>query len=61
MIFNIVIFQLISGTAISTHLLSQIQYLNISKPKAVVLEAPFNNLRDEIQEHPFATVSGIKH
>uniref|UniRef100_U5ETP8 Putative monoacylglycerol lipase abhd12 n=1 Tax=Corethrella appendiculata TaxID=1370023 RepID=U5ETP8_9DIPT len=42
------------GTGVATHLLSILNDLNIPGPKAVVLEAPFNNIRDEITHHPFS-------
>lgn len=44
------------GTGVSTHLLSILQDMNLPGPKAVVLEAPFNNIQDEIRQHPFSKV-----
>jgi hypothetical protein len=29
---------------------------NMSNPKGVILEAPFNNMRDEVMKHPFSWV-----
>lgn len=29
---------------------------NIDNPKGVILEAPFNNMRDEVIKHPFSWV-----
>ncbi|XP_046401191.1 lysophosphatidylserine lipase ABHD12 isoform X3 [Ischnura elegans] len=52
------------GTGISAHVLAQLTRLQMDVrsedgqqmyiPKALVLESPFNNLRDEIQDHPLA-------
>ncbi|XP_055691831.1 lysophosphatidylserine lipase ABHD12 isoform X2 [Lutzomyia longipalpis] len=42
------------GTGVSTHLLSVMQKQQIPAPPAVVLESPFNNIREEIREHPFS-------
>jgi abhydrolase domain-containing protein 12 len=45
------------GTGVSAHLSAIIDRMEILGPKAVVLESPFNNIRDEIRFHPFSTVS----
>lgn len=42
------------GTGVSTHLAAIIDGMEIIGPKAVILEAPFNNIRDEIKYHPFS-------
>uniref|UniRef100_A0A1L8DY46 Putative monoacylglycerol lipase abhd12 n=1 Tax=Nyssomyia neivai TaxID=330878 RepID=A0A1L8DY46_9DIPT len=42
------------GTGVSTHLLSVMRQKKIPGPPAVVLESPFNNIREEIREHPFS-------
>lgn len=42
------------GTGVSTHMLSVMDKMGIPAPPAVVLESPFNNIRDEIREHPFS-------
>lgn len=46
------------GTAIATYVTSSIQEGKSGRrqPPAVVLEAPFNSLRDVVAEHPFAMV-----
>lgn len=44
------------GTSISTHMLSILNE-NIRRPVGLILESPFNNLREEIREHPLSTVS----
>lgn len=41
------------GTAISTHTLALLDAENIT-PTGLILESPFNNMKDEIAEHPFA-------
>lgn len=41
------------GTGISTHMLDLVSAENIS-PVGLILESPFNNIRDEIRMHPFA-------
>ncbi|KAF2896005.1 hypothetical protein ILUMI_10172 [Ignelater luminosus] len=41
------------GTAISTHTLALLNAENIV-PTGLILESPFNNMRDEISEHPFS-------
>lgn len=47
------------GTGVSAHLSAIIDRMEIMGPKAVVLESPFNNIRDEIRFHPFSTVSNF--
>ncbi|GAB0086887.1 Lysophosphatidylserine lipase ABHD12 [Sergentomyia squamirostris] len=42
------------GTGVSAHMLSVMQKAGIDAPPAVVLESPFNNIREEIREHPFS-------
>lgn len=42
------------GTGIGTHLLSILQEQRVPGPQAVVLESPFNNIREEIREHPMS-------
>ncbi|XP_063701231.1 lysophosphatidylserine lipase ABHD12 isoform X2 [Culicoides brevitarsis] len=42
------------GTGIGTHLLTELQQMEIRKPRGIILESPFNNIKDEISEHPFA-------
>ncbi|XP_055705023.1 lysophosphatidylserine lipase ABHD12 isoform X2 [Phlebotomus papatasi] len=42
------------GTGVSTHMVSVMHKMGIPAPPAVVLESPFNNIRDEIREHPFS-------
>lgn len=42
------------GTGIGTHLLNELQQMDIRKPRGIILESPFNNIKDEISEHPFA-------
>lgn len=42
------------GTGVATHLLSLLTDMSLPGPKAVVLESPFNNIRDEICAHPFS-------
>lgn len=45
------------GTGVSTHLLSLLTEMSLPGPKAVVLESPFNNIKEEICAHPFSKVS----
>jgi hypothetical protein len=33
---------------------------NLDNPKGVILEAPFNNMRDEVIKHPFSWVSFVQ-
>ncbi|XP_061517031.1 lysophosphatidylserine lipase ABHD12 isoform X4 [Anopheles gambiae] len=42
------------GTGVSTHLLSLLTEMSLPGPKAVVLESPFNNIKEEICAHPFS-------
>lgn len=42
------------GTGIGTHLIAELQQMDIRMPRGVILESPFNNIKDEISEHPFA-------
>lgn len=42
------------GTGVATHMLSVLNKNKIPGPKCVVLESPFNNIRDEIKEHPMS-------
>lgn len=37
-------------------MLSIINKSNIDNPKGVLLEAPFNNIREEVIKHPFSWV-----
>ncbi|XP_032685756.1 lysophosphatidylserine lipase ABHD12 isoform X2 [Odontomachus brunneus] len=46
------------GTGVSTHVLALLAAENI-QPTGLILEAPFNNVADEITEHPFALI--FKH
>lgn len=43
------------GTGLSTHMLAVLNNENI-KPTGLILESPFNNMRDEISRHPLAKV-----
>ena len=45
------------GTGVSTHLLSLLSDMSLQGPKALVLESPFNNIRDEIIHHPLSRVN----
>uniref|UniRef100_A0AAG5DM11 Serine aminopeptidase S33 domain-containing protein n=1 Tax=Anopheles atroparvus TaxID=41427 RepID=A0AAG5DM11_ANOAO len=44
------------GTGVSTHLLSLLTEMSLPGPRAVVLESPFNNIKEEICAHPFSQV-----
>jgi len=44
------------GTGIGLHMASIVDKSNIGNPHGVILEAPFNNMRDEIIHHPFSWV-----
>ncbi|XP_012229314.1 lysophosphatidylserine lipase ABHD12 isoform X2 [Linepithema humile] len=46
------------GTGVSTHVLALLATENI-QPTGLFLEAPFNNIADELTEHPFAQI--FKH
>jgi hypothetical protein len=45
-----------AGTGIGLHMISMISQSNIDNPKGVILEAPFNNIREEVMKHPFSWV-----
>lgn len=42
------------GTGVVTHTLAQLERQNIFGPRLLILESPFNNIRDEVCEHPFS-------
>lgn len=42
------------GTGVGCHTMAKLQKLNIYGPRVLVLESPFNNIRDEVREHPFS-------
>lgn len=42
------------GTGVSTHMLAKLNQQNIAGPRLVILESPFNNIREEVRAHPFA-------
>lgn len=42
------------GTGVLTHLMTIINKSNETLPKMVVLESPFNNIWDEVREHPLS-------
>jgi len=42
------------GTGIGTHLMAALQNHKARLPIGVILESPFNNIKEEISEHPFA-------
>ncbi|XP_039445422.1 lysophosphatidylserine lipase ABHD12 isoform X2 [Culex pipiens pallens] len=42
------------GTGVATHLLSLLTDMSMPGPRALVLESPFNNIREEICAHPFS-------
>lgn len=44
------------GTGLSLHALALLEKEN-RRPYGLILESPFNNMKDEITEHPFAVVS----
>lgn len=44
------------GTGVATHLLSLLTDMSMPGPRALVLESPFNNIREEICAHPFSKV-----
>ncbi|XP_019770812.1 lysophosphatidylserine lipase ABHD12 isoform X2 [Dendroctonus ponderosae] len=44
------------GTSVSTHAIQKIQTLSTSQPVGLVLEAPFNNMKEEISEFPLAKI-----
>lgn len=46
------------GTGIGLHMTSLVSSSSIiENPKGVILESPFNNIKDEITNHPFSVVS----
>lgn len=45
------------GTSISSHALLNIQTLKTLQPSGLILESPFNNMKEEISEFPLAKVS----
>ncbi|KXJ71374.1 hypothetical protein RP20_CCG020746, partial [Aedes albopictus] len=42
------------GTGVATHLMSRLTEMGLPGPRKVILESPFNNLKDEIRAHPYA-------
>lgn len=42
------------GTGVSTHALAALERHHIPGPRLLILESPFNNIREEVSEHPFA-------
>ncbi|XP_055902083.1 lysophosphatidylserine lipase ABHD12 isoform X1 [Eupeodes corollae] len=42
------------GTGVGTHLMAQLSNMNVPGPRALILESPFTNIKDEIRKHPFA-------
>uniref|UniRef100_A0A182MFN5 Serine aminopeptidase S33 domain-containing protein n=1 Tax=Anopheles culicifacies TaxID=139723 RepID=A0A182MFN5_9DIPT len=42
------------GTGVSTHLMSLLTEMSLPGPRALVLESPFNNIKEEICAHPFS-------
>lgn len=42
------------GTGVVSHTMALLERQNIHGPRLLVLESPFNNIRDEVREHPFA-------
>lgn len=42
------------GTGVGCHTMAALAKLNIHAPRVLVLESPFNNIRDEVREHPFS-------
>lgn len=56
-IFSLLIFAHL-GTGIGLHMTSLVSRSSIiENPKGVILESPFNNIKDEITNHPFSVVS----
>lgn len=59
-IYIIFLYYFHAGTGISLHMMSIIaKYNNIGNPNGVILESPFNNLKDEVANHPFSAVRNI--
>lgn len=44
------------GTGIGTHLMANLQGHSLRLPFGLVLESPFNNIKEEISQHPFARI-----
>lgn len=42
------------GTGVGCNLMAKLKRQNIFGPRLLVLECPFNNIRDEVREHPFS-------
>lgn len=42
------------GSGVSAHTLAALERQQIPGPKMLILESPFNNIREEVSEHPFA-------
>lgn len=42
------------GTGVGTHLMALLSNMKIKGPRALILESPFTNIKDEIRKHPFA-------
>lgn len=42
------------GTGVVTHTMAALERQHIIGPKLLILESPFNNIRDEVCEHPFS-------
>ncbi|XP_031621471.1 lysophosphatidylserine lipase ABHD12 isoform X2 [Contarinia nasturtii] len=42
------------GTGVGCHTMAKLKKLNIFGPRVLVLESPFNNIKDEVREHPFS-------
>lgn len=42
------------GTGVGCHTLATLKKLNIPAPRALVLESPFTNIREEVSQHPFS-------
>lgn len=44
------------GTSISSHAVLRIQNLGLERPLGLILESPFNNMKEEISEFPLAQI-----
>lgn len=42
------------GTGVVTHTMATLERQHVYGPRLLILESPFNNIRDEVGEHPFA-------
>lgn len=42
------------GTGVGCHTLATLKKLDIFPPRALVLESPFTNIREEVRQHPFS-------